>query len=209
MGDRGPEQSWLVLLIGGLSASGKTVAAKRFGLSLGVPWMQVDDLRLAFQRAHASLPSGTDALYFFLDTPNVWRRQPEELRDALIAVGDVMSAPLEVVIEHHVDTATPLIVEGDGILPSLLFRPSVRERAAKGAVRAVFLVEPDEPAILRNMLDHGRGTATQAREESRTEARAKWLFGQWLAEKAMGYGLPVIEPRPWETLAARISTHSA
>lgn len=48
--------SWCVLLIGGLSALGKTVASKRIGRSLGVPWTQVDDLRLAFQRARVSLP---------------------------------------------------------------------------------------------------------------------------------------------------------
>ncbi len=199
---------WCVLLIGGVSAVGKTAAAKRIGLSLGVPWMQVDDLRLAFQRARVSLPEGSEALYFFVDTPHVWRRQPEELRDALIAVGETLSAPLEVVIESHVDTSTPIVIEGDGILPSLCGRPPVLERAAKGAVRFIFLVEPDESAILANMFERGRGIAAQASEELRTEARAKWLFGRWLAEEVTRYGLPVIEPRPWETLAERILAHT-
>ncbi len=58
------DRDWTVLLIGGHSASGKTVVAERIGLPLGVHWMMVDDLRLAFQRARARLPTGGNALYF-------------------------------------------------------------------------------------------------------------------------------------------------
>ena len=149
------DPDWHVFLIGGHSATGKTVASKRLGLRLGVPWMQVDDLQLAFQRARARLPNGTDALNFFLETPDVWVScGPEVLCDALIAVGEVLLAPLEVVIEHHVDQSAPIVIEGDGILPSLLSRPPVLERA--GAIRATFLVEPDESEILANMLARGR-----------------------------------------------------
>lgn len=139
---------WRVFLIGGHSYAGKTTAANRLALALGVPWMMVDDLRLAFQRARVTLPKGTSALYFD-ETPQFWRRQPAEIRDALIAVGELMSAPLEVVIENHVDQDIPIVTEGDGILPSLLSRPSVVERARM--VRTVFLVEPDESKVLANM----------------------------------------------------------
>ncbi len=190
------DPDWRVLLIGGLSAAGKTIAARHVGLSLGVPWMQVDDLRLAFQRARVSLPEGNDALYFFVNTPHVWQRRPEELRDALIAVGETMSVPFEVVIEHHVGTSTPLIIEGDGVLPTLCSRPSVAEAVASGAVRAIFLVEPDESVVLADTLERGKGTSMSTLEELRTEARAKWLFGQWLGSEAARCGLPVIEPRP-------------
>ena len=192
---------WLVLLIGGHSATGKTIAAERIGLSLGVSWMMVDDLRLAFQRARVALPSGTEALYFDKQ-PHFWRRPPEEQCDALIAVGEVMSAPLEAVVENHVDQSAPIVIEGDGILPSLLSRPPVLERAA--AIRAAFLVEPDESAVLANMLARGRHIAGMTQKELRNEARAKWMFGQWLAAEASRYNLPVVEPRPWETLTERL-----
>ena len=45
-------------------------------------------------------------------------------------------------IENHVDTAAPIVIEGDGVLPCLYFRSSVRDRARTGQVQAVFLVEP-------------------------------------------------------------------
>lgn len=166
--------------------------------------MQLDDIRLAFQRASASLPKGTDALYFFIDTPNVWQRQPEELCNALIAVGEILNAPLEVVIENHVDNSDPIVIEGDGILPSLFTRQSVHKRVSAGAVRAVFLVEPDESAILANIVDRGRGIRTRPDDELRTEAHTKWLFGQWLIRESQYYNLPILEPRPRDTLADRI-----
>ena len=160
--------------------------------------MMADDLRLAFVRARVTLPENTEALYILDHEPRAWRLQPEVLRDALVAVGEVLSAPLEVVIENHVDHAEsdPIVIEGEPILPSLYARPSVRERVAAGAVRAVFLVEPAESAILENIRDRGRPIGDQTPDEQRTEAHAKWLLGKWLAREAANYDLPVIEPRP-------------
>jgi 2-phosphoglycerate kinase len=194
---------WTVLLIGGSSSVGKTVVAQHLGLYFGVPWLQVDDLRLALQRSHVKLPEGTDALYFFT-SENVWRLQPIPLRDALIAVGEVMAPAVEVVIENHVHTEAPVIIEGDGIVPSLFVRPAVTRVCTAGRVKAVFLVEPDETLILANIKARNRGIAGQTEMELQTEARAKWLYGQWLAGEARRYGLPVLAARPWSTLAERI-----
>ena len=198
---------WKVLLIGGHSGSGKTIAARRIGLSLGIPWMMADDLRLAFARARVTLPEKTEALYVFEQGPPFWRLRPEAMRDALIAIGEVMSAPLEVIVENHADHAEsdPIVIEGEPILPSLYARPSVRERVAAGAVRAVFLVESDESAILENISNRARPLGDQTPDEQPAEARAKWLLGKWLAREAKNYDLPVIEPRPWETLDQRIA----
>ena len=197
------DSDWLVFLIGGPSSVGKSTAAKGIGLNLGVPWMMVDDLRLAFQRARASLPRGTNALYFD-KKPDFWRQQPEEQCNGLIAVGEVLSAPLEVIIENHVDQSAPLVIEGDGILPSLFSRPPVLERAAR--VRAAFLVEPNESAILANFIERGRALG-MTEKQLRDGARAKWLHGQWLAGEAARSDLPVVEPHPWETLVERLMAH--
>ncbi len=42
--------AWDVLLIGGTSGIGKTTIARQLGLQLGLPWLQVDDLRLALHQ---------------------------------------------------------------------------------------------------------------------------------------------------------------
>jgi len=193
-----------VLLLGGPSGVGKTIVARLLGLRLGISWLQVDDLRLALQWSRVTLPQDTGALYFFLETPGVWNLPPERLRDGLIAVGEVISPAIEVVITNHVDTKASIIIEGDGILPSLFARPEVRDRAAGGHVRAVFLVEPEEEMLFTNMLARRRGIAEKTENELRTEARAKWLYGQWLTTEAQRYGLPVLESRPWSTLLERL-----
>jgi hypothetical protein len=110
---------------------------------------------------------------------------------------------LEVVVENHVDQNAPIVIEGDGILPSLMSRPPLLERSA--TIKAAFLVEPDESVILDNTLARGKGwVAGRTEAELRVDARARWLFGQWLTQEAARYSLPVVEPRPWETLAERL-----
>lgn len=198
--------NWLVLLIGGPSGVGKTIVAKQLGLRLGMSWLQVDDLRLALQWSRATLPKPKDtaALYFFLETVDVWKILPEQLCDELIAVGEAISPAIEVVVTSHVDTVAPIVIEGDGILPSLFARPAVRERAVHGEVRGVFLIEPEEEMIFATMLARGRGIAAATEAELRREAQAKWLYGQWLADEAHHYGLPVLESRPWSSLLERL-----
>jgi hypothetical protein len=93
------QTDWMVLLIGGSSGVGKTMVAKQIGLRFGASWLQVDDVRLAFQRSRVTLAERTAALYFFLETPHIWTLPPERLRDGLIEVGQVLSSALEVVME--------------------------------------------------------------------------------------------------------------
>ncbi len=197
-------RGWDVLLIGGPSGVGKTIAAERLGRHSGVPWLQVDDLRLALQFSGATLPHNTAALYFFLQTPDVWRLPPERLRDGLIAVGEVMAPAIEIVIANHVDSPAPLVIEGDGILPSLCSRPLVRDRITGGHVRMVCVVEPDETVIFANMLARSRGIAGVPEADLRAEARSKWLFGEWLAREASQHAVPLVAARPWDTLPERI-----
>ncbi len=199
--------NWTVLLIGGPSGVGKSRIAQQLGLRLGVPWLGVDDLRLAFQYSHVTLPQRTKDLYFFADTPNVWQLKPERLFEGLIATGEVMSPATEIVVANHCDNAGPIIIEGDGIVPSLFDRPLIHQYRMSGQVKAVFLVEQDEEMLFANLVARGRGIAERPIAELRTEARAKWLYSQWLIEQANNYSLPVIEARPWDTLVERIGVY--
>lgn len=202
MTDRRP--SWSVLLLGGPSGAGKSLAAAAIGRRLGVSWLQVDDLRLALQFSRATLPAGNEALAFFAETPGLWTLPPERLADALVGVGEAMAPAIEIVVANHVDTDAPVVIEGDGVLPSLLDRPPVRERVAAGAVRPAFPVEPDEAVLYANMVARARGIADRTEASLRTEARAKWLFGRWLEGEARRRGTPVLAPRPWVTLVGRL-----
>ncbi len=197
-------EDWSILLIGGVSGTGKTNAAVQIADQAGCPWLQVDDLRLALQWSNVTLPQGTDDLYFFLKTPNVWHLPPERLCQALIAVGEVMAPALEVVVESHIATQLPILLEGDGILPSLFAREALQKHMSAGRVRGAFLIESDEETLFDNMLKRDRGIVDMTDAELRTEAHAKWLYGRWLIDEAQRYGLPIIESRPWSTLPRRI-----
>jgi 2-phosphoglycerate kinase len=198
------QANWSVVLIGGPSGAGKTTVARAIGRYVGASWLHVDDVRLAFQRSLVTLPERTEALYFFERTPDVWCRPPEQLCEALITVGQLLAPALEVIIENHVDTADPIVIEGDGILPALLARPSVHVRTMRGHVRAIFLLEAEEQVLLANIIARQRGVTHRTEAALRTEARAKWLYGQWLAREAHRAGLPVLEARPWSTLVERV-----
>ena len=60
-----------------------------------------------------------------------------------IAACRVMSPSIEAVMSNHVETNTPIVLEGDYVLPEVLPRAGDR-------VAAVFLYEPDETQIVRN-----------------------------------------------------------
>lgn len=202
---QGAQRRWRVLLIGGSSGTGKSTIARQLAAQLAISWLQVDDLRLALQNSRVSFPEQghTDALYCFT-RPGIWHEGPEALCQALVAVGEMLCPALEIVIANHIDIDAPLILEGDGILPSLLENPLMQRYKDSGLLQAVFLHEPDEKQLYTNITHRGRGTAGMNVEELRTEARTKWLYSQWLAHEARRWAVPVLESQPWETLGARI-----
>lgn len=192
---------WTVLLVGGGSGTGKTRLARTIGREVGAAWAEADDFRLVLQRL--TEPAHQPALHAFL-CDDVWGRPPEELRDQLISVGQVVSHALEIVVANHVATNAPLVLEGDGIVPAFAARRTFADLDVGDRVRAVFIVEPDERVILSTMLARGRGFDEHAEPQQRAQARASWLYGRWLTGDAETHGLPVVSARPWPTLVERV-----
>ena len=179
-----------VLLIGGPSGVGKTTVAAQVARRLDVPWLMVDDLRLALMRSGLPIP----------DNPHAGAFDPA---DGLVAVGEAVAPAIEVVIENHVDQRLPVVIEGDGILPSLFERESVRTRATGGRVRVIYLAEPDQDALYANLVARG---ADGWRDDLRWYARRSAAYGEWLRAEAERRGLPVVPTRPRHTVVDRILT---
>lgn len=201
---------WNVLLIGGPSSVGKSTVAKQIARQLGMSWLQVDDLRLALQWSRVTLSDveATRKLYFFEETPHVWDLPPEQLRDAFIGLGEVLSSAIAKVVTNHVATNEPLVLEGDAILPSLLEHQYIREHRAERYVRAVFIMPSNEQMIVENMVARGRGLSGYSEQALRANGYAKWHYGMWIANEASRRGLPVIPPQPWSTLVTRVMAES-
>jgi 2-phosphoglycerate kinase len=193
---------WTVLLLGGGSATGKTLAAELVAARFGVPWLQLDDIRLALQ--HTTTPQQHPELHYFLADRSVWEQPEEELVEALKAVARVTSAALEAVVAHHLSLNQPVVIEGDGILPRMAAGTHFAGRESAGSVRAIFLVEPREEDVLAAFQARGPRGDPVEEPTMRAQARIAWLYSQWLQEEALTLGLAVVAARPYERVAARL-----
>jgi 2-phosphoglycerate kinase len=200
--------SWRVLLMGGASGVGKTVLAHKLARHYGVSLLLVDDVRLALQQV--TTPEQQPALHYFLTTPDVWRQPKDDLLAGFIGVATALTRALGVIAAHHlvVEGAGPVIIEGDGIAPSLVGEqspvlPHILDPGLMRAVQALFVDESEEEMIFANMLARGRGFERTPPDEQRANAHAAWRYGGWLRDEAKKHHALVIPARPQETLFER------
>lgn len=206
--DRLNSPLWQVLLVGGASGAGKTVLAHKLARHYGVSLLLVDDVRLALQQV--TTPEQQPTLHYFLTTPDVWLQPEDDLLAGFVGVTNALAPALGVIVAHHliVDGAGPLIIEGDGIAPSLIGRqspvlPHIRDAGLMAGVRTIFVDEPDEEMIFANMRSRGRGFERMPPDEQHVNAHAAWLYGEWLRDEAEKYHALMIPARPLETLFER------
>lgn len=91
-------------------------------------------------------------------------------------------------------TQTPIVLEGDYLLPEVL-----AEASGAGRVSGVFLYEQDEGALPRNLFAREPDEGEQAKR-----ARVSCLLGQWLNDECQRLGVPTLQARPWDSLLDRI-----
>lgn len=201
---------WKVLLIGGSSAVGKTVITQALAQYFQVPILLVDDIRLALQQITS--PSQHPALHVFLTDQPADQYSPEQICNDWITVGKAISPAIKMVMAHHtvVSGAGAIIIEGDGILPELASQKDFSDLKlfwglkTTHEVRSVFLDEPDEETILKNMQARGRGFNELPMEEQQKWAEASWLYNQWLCREATKHEVSILAARPYDTLLERI-----
>lgn len=195
--------TWNVLLIGGSSGTGKTSAAKAIAHRFGVECAQLDDFRLVLEAMIT--PSQQPELHILNNAQLEDDRSPQDMCQKLVDVAGVMSKAIESAIAHHVATEQALIIEGDGLLPGLATQKHFHNLAVQPQqVRFVLLYEPDETAILANMKGRKRGIDQRSEALQRKQARAGWLYGEWLRREALRHSVPIVESAPWQTLTERI-----
>lgn len=195
------QPNWDVLLIGGHSTSGKSTVARKLGQRFGVPVSQVDDYRLVLQRA--TNPGQIEGLHFFSQDPAVIFANPmASVVERLIQIGKIMSHALEDVVAHHVITHTPIILEGDGILPALANLHEIDGVSVTGRVKSVFIVEPSEQAFFQSCRERWPGS--EADPDTAYWVRLAWQYGQWLCAEAQKLGLLIVESQPWDSVEQRI-----
>ena len=186
-----PTRSWRVLLLGGASGTGKTHVTYALARHFGVGITEVDDIQVALERV--TTPEQQPRLHFWRTHRAAYERLTGEERLAhfVRVCREVFSPALEAVIANHLETDTPVVLEGDFILPEL-----VTAVGQPGDVRAVFVTESDEAQLARNYL--ARDGAAQP-----DRAHESWRFDAWLTAECARLGVPTVAARPWETLFER------
>jgi len=204
------QPGWRVLLLGGSAGVGKTQVAQALARQRGLSVLLVDDISLAIQQV--TTPAEQPGIHYFPAHPTIWQKPPEALCEGFITVSHALARPLSAAIAHHlcVQSAGPIIIAGDDILPALAACRDFSTlhwnlASVTSEMRAVFLVESDEEILVQHLQECGRTSRDLSPREQETLARAHWLYGQWLRRQAEGYGLPVVESRPFETLVERVA----
>jgi 2-phosphoglycerate kinase len=188
---------WQVLLLGGPSGTGKTAVSYRLAQYFGIGITEIDDFQVLLERM--TTPEQQPVLHFWRAHPAPDQLSATEIMEQGLEVGQVMTPGLEAVIANHLETQTPVVLEGDFIHPALAAQKSFSGLANDGQVRAIFLYEADERQLLTNFSQREPDSGPQTKR-----ARVSWLYGQWLKGEAECYGLPVLASRPWDTVFDRI-----
>lgn len=196
---------WTVLVVLGPSGVGKSRAARSIAQTRGCTWLQVDDLRLALHASPAILPDRADRLCFFERAPDVWHLPAAVLRDAIIDVAHLMMPAVRVVIDGHIATGAPAVIEGDGILPALSGDPVLRRHLLAGKLRFCCVVPDGIDELLENTLSRGRGIEQLAMGERIRQAEMNVAFGEWLRAECACWSGPVVRSRPLATLPRGIT----
>ena len=190
-------RAWQVLLLGGPSGTGKTAVSYRLARHFGIGITEVDDFQVLLERM--TTPEQQPVLHFWRTHPAPDQLSAQEIMEQGIMVGKVIALGLEAVIANHLETNTPIVLEGDFIQPALAAQITFAGMHNEGQVRAIFLYEEDERQLLENFLLREPEYGPQAKR-----AHVSWLYGQWLKQETERYGLPLLSARPSDTLFDRI-----
>ncbi|MDP4510471.1 hypothetical protein [Nonomuraea turcica] len=187
-----------IILLGGASGVGKTQISYPLARLLGIPIVEVDDLVEALQAM--TTPDQAPLLHYWQTHPEAHTLPPEKIVELQIAAAQALTPAVAAVIANHLNTGTPVLIEGDYLLPALAVAGSFAGTAAADRVRAVFLHEPDE----RQLVDNYWRREPDAGEQH-TRARVSRLYGDWLAGQARELGVPVVSARPWPDVVDRVT----
>jgi 2-phosphoglycerate kinase len=195
--DGGGRPPWSVLLLCGASGTGKTQVSYPLARHYGVPIVEVDDLVEALQAM--TTPEQQPILHYWRTHPEAARLPPADIADLQVAVAEALVPAVDAIVGNHLETDTPVIIEGDYLLPSLATRDGFAGIPAKGRVAAVVLHEPDEAQIVANYLRREPGLGEQFQR-----ARVSALYGDRLAGQAAEAGVPTVTARPWTDVIERV-----
>lgn len=184
------DRNWTVLFIGGASGTGKSSVAYELARFYNVNVMEVDDIYQAIKAmtTRELLP----AIHYWSTGINWMDIGVQGNVKWLIDVSKEMMSGLNGIVENHIESGIPIIIEGDFISPEFV------ASFQNSKIKSIYIYEPDKNQILQNYF-HREGGALQ---HFRADVSAE--YGEWLVNKSEKLGITVVESRPWNTAVDRI-----
>jgi 2-phosphoglycerate kinase len=181
-------RSWDVLLVCGPSGAGKSSLAYPLAFRSGTAIVEVDDIVEALKAVTTAemLP----AVHFWDTHPDAVHMSPAEIVAQGLEITRELEPAVLAVIENHLETDMPVVIEGDFLDPKIADRFDRR-------VAAVVIVD-DEDQILANYLAREPSAGPQAKRAAVSAEWARWY--------ATGSGrAAIVAARPWDTLIERVA----
>lgn len=179
----------MISIVAGPSGVGKTSLSYPLAKHLGVPLVEADDLFCAVEAM--TTPGDQPWIHFWKLNPEATELPAEIILDRHLDVCRAMSPAIAAVMDNHLETETPIVLEGDYILPELVAQYDDR-------VRSIFLFEENVEELVRNFLKR-----EPEKGEQRSRALVSGLFGDWLRKECERLGLSATPSKPWDTLLQR------
>jgi 2-phosphoglycerate kinase len=183
-------EDWDVFVVAGPSGVGKSEVSYPLAQYFGVSIVEVDDLFHAIEAA--TTPDQQPSLHFWQTHPEALESTPDRILSNHLDTCRAMGPSIAAVIENHIRTAIPVVLDGDYVLPELV-------AAYRDRVKSVFLIEDSPEQIVGNLLSREPDEGIQ-----RKRADVSVLFGQWLRRECSRFGLVSIPVRPWATTVQRV-----
>ena len=183
-------RNWTVLFIGGASGMGKSSAAYEFARFFSVNVMEVDDV---FQGIKAMTTIEKYPNVHYWSTGINWKEIGIHANvNWLTNVSKEIEPSLKAIVENHLDSDVPVIIEGDFIHPEFV------ASFDNPKVKAIYIHDSDRDQVLKNYFSREGGELQHFR------ADVSSTYGAYLAAKCTELGIPVAESRPWDTVVTRM-----
>ena len=184
------DRNWTVLFIGGASGMGKSSVAYELARFYKVNVVEADDICQAVEAmtTKALLP----AIHYWSSGINWMDIGVSGNVKWLIDVSKELIPAIKAIVDNHIESGVPVIIEGDFI------HPEFTVSFDNPKVKSVYINEPDKNQILQNYLAREGGELQHFRADISIE------YGAWLVNTCEKLGIKVIESRPWNTGVDRI-----
>ena len=183
------ERNWNILFIGGPSGTGKSSLAQALARHYQTSVIEADDVHQVVKAV--TTKERFPAVHHWstgLDWKDIGVNGNVEW---LTNVSKELVTALKSLADRYMEDGLPVIIEGDFICPA--FAASLRDPK----IKALYVVEFDREQLVRNY--HAR----EGGELQHYRAEIGVAYGKRLADACGALGIPVIEARPWETVADR------